>query len=134
MADDRPSPANSEPSPGPQAPQLSLPKGGGAIRGLGESFSADTVTGAGTFRLPIRTSPARAGMAPQLALAYSSGQGNGPFGWGWSVELPAITRRTDKGLPRYEDASFSDIFLLTGAGELTPLVTQPKGPLPWPEL
>jgi RHS repeat-associated protein len=127
MADDRPSPANSEPSPGPQAPQLSLPKGGGAIRGLGESFSADTVTGAGTFRLPIRTSPARAGMAPQLALAYSSGQGNGPFGWGWSVELPAITRRTDKGLPRYEDASFSDIFLLTGAGELTPLVTQPKG-------
>jgi hypothetical protein len=43
-------------------PSLGLPRGGGAIRGMG---------------------------------------GNGPFGWGFSLSLPAVTRKTDKGLPKY---------------------------------
>lgn len=29
--------------------------------------------------------------------------GNGPFGIGWSSLLPAITRRTGKGLPQYRN-------------------------------
>ena len=82
-------------------PTISLPKGGGAIRGIGEKFSANPVTGTGSMSVPISASPGRAGFGPQLALSYDSGSGNGLFGLGWSLSLPAITRKTDKGLPRY---------------------------------
>src|SRR5436305_3629455 len=85
-------------------PSLSLPKGGGAIRGIGEKFAANPVTGTGSMTVPIATSPGRSGFGPQLSLSYDSGSGNGPFGVGWSLSLPAITRKTDKGLPQYRDA------------------------------
>ena len=62
--------------------------------------SAPTVTGTGSMTVPIATSPGRSGFGPQLSLSYDSGAGNGPFGFGWSLSLPAITRKTDKGLPR----------------------------------
>ncbi len=106
------------------APQLSLPKGGGAIRGIGETFTATQVTGTGSLSVPIATSPGRSGFGPQLSLAYESGAGNGPFGLGWSLSLPAITRRTDKGLPRYDE---SDIFILSGAEDLVPVLEDSQG-------
>ena len=102
-------------------PTVSLPRGGGAIRGIGEKFAANPVTGTGTMSVPIATSPGRSGFGPQLSLAYDSGSGNGPFGFGWSISLPAITRKTDTGLPRYRDAEESDVFLLAGAEDLVPV-------------
>ena len=33
-------------------PTLNLPKGGGAIRGIGEKFSVNPVTGTGTMAVP----------------------------------------------------------------------------------
>lgn len=101
-------------------PAVSLPRGGGAIRGIGEKFAANPVTGAGSVSIPITTSPGRAGFGPQLALAYDSGAGNGPFGIGWSLSLAQISRKTDKGLPRYSDAEESDVFILSGAEDLVP--------------
>ena len=71
-------------SQGPSVPSISLPKGGGAIRGIGEKFTANSVTGTGSFSIPIATSPARSGFGPQLNLSYDSGSGNGPFGIGWN--------------------------------------------------
>lgn len=109
-----------------QAPTLQLPKGGGAIRGMGEKFAANPVTGTGSMTIPIAASPGRAGFGPQLSLSYDSGAGNGPFGFGWSLSLPAITRKTDKGLPRYRDADESDVFILSGAEDLVP-VLDPDG-------
>ena len=50
-------------------PALSLPKGGGAIRGMGEKFSANPVTGTGSMAVPIVTSPGRSGFGPQLSLS-----------------------------------------------------------------
>src|SRR5512143_2263136 len=85
---------------GQQSPSISLPKGGGAIRGIGEKFTANPVTGTGATTVPISTSPGRSGFGPQMSLSYDSGTGNGPFGVGWKLDLPSITRRTDKGLPR----------------------------------
>ena len=41
---------------------------------------------------------------------------------GWSLALPAITRKTDKGLPRYRDADESDVFILSGAEDLVPVL------------
>jgi len=104
------------------APSISLPKGGGAIRGMGEKFAANPVTGTGSMTVPIATSPGRSGFGPQLALSYDSGAGNGPFGFGWSLSLPSITRKTDKGLPQYLDGEESDVFILSGAEDLVPVL------------
>jgi RHS repeat-associated protein len=106
------------------APVISLPKGGGAIRGIGEKFAANPVTGTGSMAVPIATSPGRSGFGPQLSLTYDSGAGNGPFGFGWSLSLPSITRKTDKGLPQYGDAEDSDVFILSGAEDLVPVYRQ----------
>jgi RHS repeat-associated protein len=102
-------------------PSISLPKGGGAIRGMGEKFATNPITGTGSVTVPVATSPGRSGFGPQLALSYDSGAGNGPYGFGWSLSLPSITRKTDKGLPKYEDADESDVFILSGAEDLVPI-------------
>jgi hypothetical protein len=106
------------------APAINLPKGGGAIRGIGEKFAANPVTGTGSMSVPIATSPGRSGFGPQLSLTYDSGSGNGPFGFGWSLSLPSITRRTDKGLPQYLGTVDSDIFILSGAEDLVAVYRQ----------
>jgi RHS repeat-associated protein len=104
------------------APSITLPKGGGAIRGIGEKFAANPVTGTGSMSVPIAVSPGRSGFGPQMSLSYDSGSGNGPFGFGWSLSLPCITRKTDKGLPQYFDAEESDEFILSGAEDLVPVL------------
>lgn len=107
-----------------RTPTIQLPKGGGAIRGIGEKFAANPVTGTGSMSVLIATSPGRSGFGPQLSLSYDSGAGNGPFGFGWSPSLPSITRKTDKGLPQYRDATDSDVFILSGAEDLVPILVQ----------
>src|SRR3954453_7261295 len=104
-----------------------MPKSGGAIRGIGEKFAANPVTGTGSLTVPVYASPGRSGFGPQLSLSYDSGAGNGPFGFGWSLALPSITRKTDKGLPRYDDAGTADTFLLSGAEDLVPLLVEANG-------
>ena len=53
---------------GPAAPTISLPKGGGAIRGVGEKFAANPVTGTGSMSVPIATSPGRSGYGNELSV------------------------------------------------------------------
>src|SRR5437764_1010658 len=103
-------------------PTISLPKGGGAIRSIGEKFAANPVTGTGSMTVPIATSPGRSDFGPQLSLSYDSGVGNGAFGFGWHLTLPAITRKTDKGLPQYRDSEETDAFILSGSEDLVPLL------------
>jgi RHS repeat-associated protein len=105
-------------------PSISLPKGGGAIRDIGEKFAANPVTGTGSMSIPIATSPGRSGFRPQLSLTYDSASGNGPFGFGQSLSLQSITRKTDKGLPRYLDSVESDVFIISGAEDLVPVYRQ----------
>ncbi len=97
-----------------------MPKGGGAIRGIGEKFANNPVTGTGTLSVPLATSVGRSGFGPSLILEYDSGGGNSPFGMGWDVSLPAITRKTEKGLPRYYEQP-QDVFILSGAEDLVPV-------------
>lgn len=104
---------------------LSLPKGGGAIKGIGETFQPNPFTGTGNFSVPVYTSPGRGGMTPQLALQYSSGSGNGPFGLGWALSLPMVSRKTEKGIPRYDDTQ--DTFVLSGAEDLVPYLVKAEG-------
>ncbi len=101
-------------------PALSLPKGGGAIRGIGEKVSVAAATGTASLSVPLPVSPGRGGFGPQVSLGYDSGRGSGPFGLGFALTLPTITRKTDKGLPRYYDGEESDEFILSGAEDLVP--------------
>jgi len=91
------------------APQITLPKGGGAVRGIDEKFTtnAATATGTGSVSIPLPLSTGRSGFGPQLSLSYDSGRGNGAFGIGWGHSLPSITLRTDKGVPRYRNTNES---------------------------
>ena len=108
-------------TPSPIAiPTITLPKGGGAIGGVGEKVDVNPATGTATLSIPLVTSPAR-GFEPQLTLTYSSGSGNSPFGLGWSLSLPSITRKTEKGIPRYQDSVESDVFILAGMDDLVPI-------------
>jgi RHS repeat-associated protein len=111
---------------GPQ-PIVQLPKGGGAIKGIGEKFEANPVTGTASISVPVTLSSGRQGFTPQLALSYDSGSGNGPYGLGWNIGLPSITRKTDKGLPQYDDANESDVFILSGAEDLVPVLEEIEG-------
>jgi RHS repeat-associated protein len=110
----------------PTADQIiSLPKGGGALRGIGEKFAPDLQTGTGNFSVPIELPPGRNGFQPQLQLAYSTGNPNGAFGLGWGLSVPGIQRKTSKGVPRYDDAR--DVFILSGAEDLVPVAGGPPG-------
>ena len=79
-----------------------IPQGGGAVHGIGETFSPDLHTGTGNFTVPIALPPGRNGFQPQLSLVYSTGNGNGPYGLGWSLTIPGVSRKTSKGIPRYQ--------------------------------
>ena len=67
------------------AAAISLPKGGGAIRGIGEKFAVSAVTGTAGLTIPLALSPGRSGFTPELELKYDSGSGNGAFGFGWKL-------------------------------------------------
>lgn len=102
-----------------EVPSISLPKGGGAIKGIDEKFSVNAVNGTSSFSVPLPFSPAR-GASPSLSLSYNSGAGNGIFGLGWNLNLGSIKRKTDKGLPQYIDTIDSDTFLFSEAEDLVP--------------
>lgn len=82
---------------------LVLPKGPGSLQGFGASYQWMPSLAAGTARYAINLSlpPGPAGHQPSLAVVYDSGKGNGPIGLGWGLDLPAVRRRCDRGLPRY---------------------------------
>ena len=104
---------------------ISLPKGGGALKGIGETFQPNLFSGTGNHSIPLAVSPGRNGFGPTLSLQYSSGNGNGPFGLGWELSIPRITRKTEKGLPQYND---TDVFVMSGAEDLVPCLKKVVDP------
>ena len=105
-----------------ELPELNLPKGGGAIKGIEEKFQVNSVTGTSSLGIPIPISPSRNNFVPAVGLNYNSGSGNSAFGLGWDLSIPNISRKTEKGLPQYKDAEDSDTFILSGAEDLVPLL------------
>lgn len=45
----------------------------------------------------------------------------------WNLWLPSITRKTDKGLPRYWDDQESDGVILSGAEDVVPILIEKNG-------
>jgi RHS repeat-associated protein len=102
------------------SPSLEIPHGGGSLKGIDETFRSNPVTGSATLTLPLPVSASRNDFVPELNLGYDSGSGNGAFGLGWSLSVPHISRKTDRGVPRYDDSNESDEFVLSGSEDLVP--------------
>ncbi|KAH7244003.1 insecticidal toxin complex protein [Fusarium solani] len=114
-----------------EPPVLSVPKAGGAISSLGEKFDVSPSLGTCSFSIPLpMTSSARSNIVPDLALNYNSGSGNGPFGYGWSLGIGAITRKTENGIPQYRD---DDVFVLSGTEDLVPVLKRDANTSKWVE-
>lgn len=109
---------------------ISLPRGGGALSGVGESFAPDLFTGTGNFSIPISVPAGRNGLQPELTLGYSTGAGNGPYGLGWGLGMPGISRKTSAGAPTYGrdplDPQKQDVFMFSGGEDLV-LVARTAG-------
>lgn len=103
-----------------EIPQISMPKGGGAIKGIDEKFQVNPSNGTASFSIPLPLSPNRNGFTPSLSVSYNSGAGNSVLGIGWSLDVPSIQRKSDKKLPRYRDSPEEDTFMLAGAEDLVP--------------
>lgn len=100
-----------------EIPSISLPRGGGAIKGIDEKFTVNSVNGTASFSVPLPVSPTRGSVSPNLNLTYNSGSGNGIFGLGWSFSLPSIKLKTDKEIPQYLGG---DTFQFSEAEDLVP--------------
>lgn len=109
-----------------EIPSVTLPKGGGALKGIDEKFEVNSANGTANFSIPIPVTPGRNGFTPSLAIAYSSGGGNSSFGLGWSLSLPSIQRQTDKSIPQYNESE-DDTYMFSGAEDLVPCLK--KDPL-----
>jgi RHS repeat-associated protein len=69
----------------------------------------DPSTGIATALLPVEVPPGRHGLAPELAIRYSSAGGPGNAGLGFSLLTGSIERSTRLGPPRFDD---TDTFVL----------------------
>lgn len=103
-------------NPGTAENVLSLPKGGGAQRGLGSTFETDLNTGTGGYSIPIEVPAGPNAIQPRIVIRYHSAAGNGEFGMGWTLGQVGIARKTDGRIPTY--APDDDAFVLLGVEDL----------------
>ncbi|KAH8690093.1 virulence plasmid 65kDa B protein-domain-containing protein, partial [Talaromyces proteolyticus] len=90
-----------------------------AVQQAASPLRVEAATGAASLSIPIYVSPGRdPTTTPSLELTYSSHAANGPFGLGWSLTVPCISRKTTRAVPRYSD---QDVFVLSGAEDLVRL-------------
>ncbi|HPI05165.1 MAG TPA: SpvB/TcaC N-terminal domain-containing protein [Saprospiraceae bacterium] len=110
----------------PSFQEITMPKGGGAMRGLGDTYKADLLKGTGAYSIPLPVTPAR-GFEPQWSLDYNSGAGNSAFGLGFSLAIPGISINTEKRIPRYDG---HDVFISADQGELVLRESTAQAPNP----
>ena len=97
-------PAGAVDKSGVKSTVISPPSGPGSIRGLGESFDPDLVTGAGSYAIELDLPQGVAGFTPSPFLRYNGGNENGVAGFGWELYCGYVQRKTTLGVPRYVDA------------------------------
>jgi RHS repeat-associated protein len=102
------------------AHDTSPPEGIASAAGDG---SVDEQSGSASYRYPIAVPPGRNGMAPDLALSYSSGSPlRGGLAAGWTMALPSIERDTG--------SSGAVVYRLSLGGDSQLLVPTPGDPGP----
>ena len=95
--------------------RLSLPKGPGSIEGLASAdFTPNPASGQASYSIPIVVPPAARSFGPSLSLSYDSAAGVSELGVGWRLGgVPSVRRRTEDGLPRFDE---TDTFEVVGLG------------------
>ena len=71
----------------PSLPSISLPKGGGAIRGIDEKLTVDQATGTASLTVPVFTSAARQGFGAEAGAELQLGCRQRPVRLGWSLAV-----------------------------------------------
>lgn len=79
-----------------------MPDGKNSLSGMGEELQLQAFTGVGTYKIPLPIPRGRK-LTPDVALQYSSANGNGVFGLGFTGPEQYITRLTCYGIPSYEE-------------------------------
>ncbi|TWU74925.1 hypothetical protein ED733_004758 [Metarhizium rileyi] len=87
------------------------------------SSRVNSMTGTASTEVPIPMTASRGGFGPVLSISYDSGSKNEPFGFGWQLNAPSITWKTDKGLPQYLDKKKCDCFIIGGSEDLKPILS-----------
>ena len=70
--------------------------------------------GTAEITYPIDLPAGRNGLQPNIDLTYSSSNGASVFGYGWTMQQPAITIDTRWGVPRYDRQYETEIYTLNG--------------------
>ena len=81
--------------------------------------AVDAAQGVPAVTVPLEVPPGRHGLAPALALRYSTLAGEGNAGYGFGLEIGSIERSTRLGPPRFD---LTDTFVLRLAGQSWDLV------------
>jgi YD repeat-containing protein len=86
-----------------------------SVTGAGGAFTPDPATGGGRFSVPLDLPPGPGGIAPALALRYTTGAPGGPFGDGFTVPLPHVRPSGGRARPGTEGrlTRTGDSFVLT---------------------
>jgi RHS repeat-associated protein len=83
-------------------------------------LSVSQFSGSASTRYEFVVPPGRAGLQPELALAYHSGSGSqSAFGRGWDLDLPSLQRSTRHGQPQF---NWADTFSIEWGGQLLDLL------------
>ncbi|KAI1112286.1 65kDa B protein-domain-containing protein [Nemania sp. NC0429] len=92
------------------------------VQASASPFRVDAATGAVSVSIPTVSPFGRenSALTPNPELIYNSLGGNGPFGIGWTIALPEISRKTSQHVPTYTD---DDVFVLSGAEDLVRIPT-----------
>ncbi|MEW6323823.1 MAG: SpvB/TcaC N-terminal domain-containing protein [Nitrospirota bacterium] len=121
----KPSLLSAEESADVQKQSLAQLNEGGGVGGSGSTVLPDLFTGTLQYSYPIEVPAGRKGMAPKLALRYSSHGTNGWAGYGWNLDIPYIQRQGPrKGVPTYDDAQ--DRFLFVSGDATIELIPRPE--------
>ena len=91
---------------------------------VGEQLSFDASAGMLHFNYPCPLPSGQHKYAPSFSLSYTQSGRNSIFGRGWSGSQMKVSRQMKHHFPLYQDDQESDVFVISGIGELTPLYGQ----------
>jgi len=91
----------------------------GSNQNFSKTLTVDSRSGSPAVSIPLDIPSGRGGIAPSMGLSYSTVNGNGPFGFGWSMDLGYVVRSTKNGFPSYAS---DDVFLVSLGGSNYELV------------
>lgn len=102
-----------------QIAEIIIPSGG-ILKGFDKKITVNTINGTNSVSIPLPTFAIE--LSPSLILIYSPVFVNSAFGMGWFVGILSIKRKIEKELPQYTYNTDSDIFTLSVAEDLVPLL------------